>query len=105
MDSPFMRPEKPRELSRSEIIDQILSGVPVFCGKCHAPVPTYEPGPVFSVFLCGCHSHDLNLVGTLRIEQEKIMIDIIKVNNENFDPTIHIINTENKNRKQQAGEI
>ncbi len=88
MTNPFTRPEKPRELSKAEIIILIKSGQPYFCAKCGQRL---KYGPFFMGCM-DCYSDSpRNLSGVLRIIQNKIVCDAVDVGDA-FDISKHFCN-------------
>lgn len=83
----FKRPEEPRELSQDEIRLRIATGAPFFCGACGEKM-IYDPRNG-SGRICKCIPKKGGLVASFRITEDKIIVDILDVSEEEFNPGRH----------------
>ena len=91
----FTRPERPAELSRHDIAQELIKGSPFFCGRCRERIEIKS----YLLRACPCqHPIDINSVGAFRVEQGQIILDIFLVRDTDFNPHIHIPMKQHRKR-------
>lgn len=101
MENPFVRPEKPIQLTYDKIVELIdKTKANVYCGKCNSIIDQDITG----FYLCSCSESirgTMNNVACLRIVQDKIILDIINIEDSFYDPAIHAPYVGNKKRTKE----
>ena len=98
----FQRPEKPEVLSQKEIGDKVFqNNLTIFCGKCGLEINKI-PFKNRQFRVCSCCSREkiIDSVGVFRIIDNRILLDMVMVTDDQFDPLLHSPPLFNGKRRQ-----